>query len=106
MDELNGIDKIALPEIINKRSSTLDIVKSTKKIVIDNHKFHSLMRSIQMNNPRNIKREILKLPSAEINRFGKIHSTNCSKLGSLVSLKTEANNSFVDSYLTGIKLNK
>jgi hypothetical protein len=106
MDEFNGIEDIALPDIIKKQTTTLEIVKNTKKIVIDNNKFHSLMRSIQLNNPRNLKKEILKLPTADMLKYSKINSTSCSKFMSLGSLKTEVDFSISESYLTSVKSHK
>jgi hypothetical protein len=100
MDKYTFIDDIALPHILKKQASPLEIIKTTKKIVANDHNFYSLMRSIQFNNLRNLKKVILQLPN-EMLKYSKLH-TPCSKLNSVRSLNT-LEGSFAEPYLTSVK---
>jgi hypothetical protein len=85
------IEDMALPEIIDKRSSTLDIMKETKRIITDNSKFNSFMRIIQDSNPnkrRKANDTMYKLPDMfSMSRFSRIHLTQ--SLTKNYSVRTE-----------------
>jgi hypothetical protein len=74
------IEDMGLPIIYDKNQSTLDIVRDTKKMVVDTDKFHSIIKH-QQRNARNIKHHITyKLPNLESFKHNRIkHSLNLSK---------------------------
>jgi hypothetical protein len=88
-------EPIYLPDI--NHYSTLDIVRDTKKMVMDHNKFNSIMRNINLNKPRNIKKEILYLHSAEKMKLKNHFTLNFSK--------STAVDEFSDSYLSRQKSN-